>query len=228
MSFALEAVAWSVGTLAVFGVIMTGLNVLATRGVPGVQVWVEERSPIIYGMTITAVLVVLVASGRLDPVAFLVAPEVLPVVGALAAAPLVALAMYVLELYLSSRTVVRPGGMITTPNAQEATLRLTARPGVWWGLAAVSAVVEELIFRGLLLSALAAPLGWWPAIAVSALIFGLHHVTFGPVSIVSKSVGGVLLALQVLLAGTVLPAIVAHLLFQGLVWRRLRRRGQVQ
>lgn len=224
MISALEAVAWSVGTLAAFGVIMTGLNTLASRGVVGLQVWVEERSPLVYGMTITAVLALLIGSGRLDPFDVLPVPRTLPFLGALAAAPLVALVMYVTELSLSSRTI-RPAGMITTPNAHEATVRLTSRPGIWWGLATVSAVVEELIFRGLLLAALAVPLGPWPAIGVSALIFGLHHVTFGPASIIAKSVGGVLLALQVLLAGTIIPAIVAHLLFQYLVWRRLRRRG---
>lgn len=133
--------------------------------------------------------------------------------------------MYLLELFLSSRSVVRPAGVISTPSAHLATRQLTARPLVWWGLAITSAVVEELVFRGMLLSALLPGVGIVAAVAVSALIFGLHHVTFGAVSIASKTFGGLLLAGQTLWAVSLVPAMVAHLLFQYLAWHRLRRTG---
>jgi membrane protease YdiL (CAAX protease family) len=225
VSTALEALVVAVSMLAVFGVAMTALNFLAGHGVPGLQVWVEERSPVVYGTTILVFFVVLVSVGRIDVVGLLSPPRLLPAVVALLAAPVIALTMYLLELYLSSRSVVRPAGMIAAPSAHTATLRLTAQPAVWWSLAVVSALVEEFIFRGMLLPALVPAVGVLAAVGVSALVFGLHHVTFGAVSIASKTFGGLLLAGQTLLASSLVPAIAAHLLFQYLVWRRLRRTG---
>lgn len=228
-----EAVVATVSVLAVFGIGMAALNFLAGHGVPALRVWVEERSPVVYGLTIAGFFAIFVSVGWIDVSGLLMTPALLPAVAALLAAPVVALAMYLLELFLSSRSfsgnssgrAVRPAGMIATPSAHTATLRLTERPAVWWSLAAASAVIEEFIFRGMLLPALATGVGVLAAVGISGLIFGLHHITFGVDSVISKTLGGMLLAGQTLVAGSLVPAIVAHLLFQYLVWRRLRRTG---
>lgn len=75
MSPGLDAVVITVSMLAVFGLTMTGLNLLAGHGLPGLQVWVEERSPMVYGLTILIFCVVLVSVGRIDVPRLMVAPN---------------------------------------------------------------------------------------------------------------------------------------------------------
>ena len=61
------------------------------------------------------------------------------------------------------------------------------------------------------------------AILASAVVFGLHHVAFGINAIIGKIFAGLLWGALVLLAGSILVSITAHLLFQYLVWRRYRK-----
>ena len=91
----------------------------------------------------------------------------------------------------------------------------------WWAvvltalLAVVMApVVEELLFRGLLLRGLMTRTGFWPATLVSSVLFGLVHVPgalSGALSIVvANTVLGVLLCLLVRRTGRLAPAIALH------------------
>lgn len=224
MTDALIAVALTVGVLAVFGVTMFTLDLLAKGGQWWARPLVETYAPAVY----TAVLVVafgaFLAMGRLDVVAVLQFRDPWGAVAAVMIAPLAALVWYVVELAVASAQV-RAGGMLEPINARETAGDLAARPWVWWVLAAVCAVVEEFIFRGMLQSAVIAQWGAVAAVVLGALLFGLHHISFGVPSIVSKTVGGAFMGVQTLLAGSIIPAIVAHLCFQALVFHRLRRRA---
>lgn len=224
MESSFEAVALAVSILAVFGIGMTMLNFLAGRGAHWARPWVEDRSPLVYGGVLVIFFAFMVAFGRIDPFQLLVIPHPGTFTAMLLLAPLVALTFYFFELYLASKQTIAPAGMLASSSARDATENMIKQPPVWWGLAVASAIVEEYIFRGMLLSALTADFNIVVGIAVSALIFGLHHITFGVVSVVSKSLGGVLFGIQVAVCGSLIPAMVSHLLFQYLVWRRMKRK----
>lgn len=83
-----------------------------------------------------------------------------------------------------------------------------------WGFAVVSAVAgvgEEYVFRGFLLHGLAEWTGSvWLAVGVVAVSFGVGHGYQRAVGIVRAGLLGVLLALPVVLTGSLYPAVVAH------------------
>jgi sodium transport system permease protein len=87
----------------------------------------------------------------------------------------------------------------------------------WWKLAfllvLVPAVVEELFFRGIVLSGLA---GRRVAVAVigSALAFGIYHVSF--FRLLPTAFLGVLLALATLWSGSIFPSMLWHALNNGI------------
>ena len=86
-----------------------------------------------------------------------------------------------------------------------------------------TAITEELLFRGALLHAVLSDVGFLPALLASAFVFGLHHVAFGVKAIISKVVAGLLWGWLVLISGTVIVSLIAHMVFQCLVWRRYQR-----
>jgi hypothetical protein len=92
------------------------------------------------------------------------------------------------------------------------------------------AVLEELLYRGILTD-LALSLPGWPLTAAAllgvALVFALSHINFGLEHVAAKAPLGVLAALSVLLLGTVWPAVVGHVLFNGGIWRSWRHRPQL-
>jgi ABC-2 type transport system permease protein/sodium transport system permease protein len=96
---------------------------------------------------------------------------------------------------------------------QEAIRELPPRDGLLY-LAVIPAVCEELLFRGVLLSGLAArvrPLG---AVLASAAIFGVYH--FVAVKFVPTFALGILLGYLCLRSGSVLPGMLVHALHNGL------------
>lgn len=226
MTDALVAIALTIGVLALFGVSMFVLDLLAKGGLWWARLLVETYSPVVYTVVLVAAMGVFILVGRLDPLSVLSVSDPLWAFIALLAAPLLALIWYIVELAVASAQV-RAGGMLESSAARSATTDLIARPRLWWVLAVACAVAEELIFRGMLQTTIVAQWGAAAGIALGALLFGLHHVSFGVPSIVSKSVGGALMGMQALLAGSVLPAVFTHLLFQGLVFRRLRRKAVI-
>jgi len=81
-------------------------------------------------------------------------------------------------------------------------------------LALVPAVCEELFFRGLILSGLSTSARKWTAIITSAVIFGVFHFILFKMPV---TVGlGVVMALLCWNAGSIVPAMLAHLLHNGL------------
>ena len=78
-------------------------------------------------------------------------------------------------------------------------------------LAFVSAVVlEELLFRSLLVGGLSTVAPALPLAAACALVFGLVHWPQGVLGVVATAVAGFLLAVLFLARGSLLPPLVAH------------------
>jgi Type II CAAX prenyl endopeptidase Rce1-like len=98
-----------------------------------------------------------------------------------------------------------------------ATLALTPRTRAerrWAGAALISAaVVEELMMRGLLLAAgLSVGLPAWAVVLLTAALFGLVHLYQGWFGVVGTGFMGAVLALSVLMSGSLLFAVAFHLL----------------
>ena len=78
-------------------------------------------------------------------------------------------------------------------------------------LAAVAAVGEEYLFRGFAQGVLAEALGSaWPAVALTSLSFGVSHGYQKWIGIFRATLLGILLAVPVVVTGSLFPAIVAH------------------
>jgi membrane protease YdiL (CAAX protease family) len=77
-------------------------------------------------------------------------------------------------------------------------------------LALLPAVVEELVFRGVLTRALATRFAAVPAVGFSAAVFALYHLL--PPQMVSTFCLGIALGFLTLRARSVIPAMIAHLL----------------
>src|SRR5689334_20122865 len=97
----------------------------------------------------------------------------------------------------------------------------------WWIALSVSAgFCEEFICRGYLIWVLQPALGLWFAAAVSLIVFAAAHAYQGAKGVVAVGVVGGLLTLVVLVFGSLVPAIAAHILAdagEGLVaWLALR------
>lgn len=96
----------------------------------------------------------------------------------------------------------------------------------WIGIA----ILEEVLYRGILTD-LALSLPGWPLAAAAllavALVFALSHINFGLEHVAAKAPLGVLAALSVLMLGTVWPAVIGHVLFNGGIWFYWRNRPQL-
>jgi len=89
----------------------------------------------------------------------------------------------------------------------------------WVSIAA--GVCEEIVYRGLLMTALAALVGAWPAVLLSSVAFGLGHAYQGAAGVVRTGIVGLVLALVVTFTGSLLAAIVMHALLDAVQGRLL-------
>lgn len=81
------------------------------------------------------------------------------------------------------------------------------------GLSIVAGLGEEIAYRGFTLTTLQLlGLGPWAAALISSAAFGMLHAYQGPVGILRTALIGLLLAVSVLLTGSLIPAIVSHAL----------------
>lgn len=78
-------------------------------------------------------------------------------------------------------------------------------------IALVAPVTEEVVFRGLIQSRLARALPGWPAVLLSSLLFALCHGQ--PVWMGYAFVLGLVLGMMAWHAGSILPGILLHLVF---------------
>lgn len=91
----------------------------------------------------------------------------------------------------------------------------------WWVALSLSAgICEEFIFRGYLIWAFQPMLGLWGAAAFSVVVFSAVHAYQGLKGMVAVGIVGCLLTLVVLISGSLLAAMVLHVLVdigEGLV-----------
>jgi membrane protease YdiL (CAAX protease family) len=89
------------------------------------------------------------------------------------------------------------------------------RSGWCWAFAALisASIVEELVYRGLLIAAgRALGLSVTVALVLSSVLFGLAHLYQGPAGMIGTAVLGYVLGYWLLLTGSLLLAVVLHLL----------------
>lgn len=93
-------------------------------------------------------------------------------------------------------------------------------------LAGIAAVGEEYLYRGYMYHVIEGSMvGVWPAAALTSVSFGVAHGYQRATGVVRATLLGGLLALPVVLTGSLFPAIVAHFWINAAVglggWRRL-------
>ncbi|TVR01515.1 MAG: CPBP family intramembrane metalloprotease [Deltaproteobacteria bacterium] len=138
----------------------------------------------------------------------------------LAASVLLGASLWVLLLFVGEhvlRHVLEP-----PDHMLEEFAHLLRRPETVWGVvglfaavAVAPAVTEELLFRGFLLSGLRDRLRDGAAVAVTAVVFGLFHMSV--YRFPGTVVLGVVLAVLVIRGRSLLPAMVFHLLNNGIL-----------
>jgi membrane protease YdiL (CAAX protease family) len=135
-----------------------------------------------------------------------------------------AVAPYWLELAVSralrGRSRLAASGL---EHARESATALGTGPVRFALVAAATAVGEEVLFRGAVLHEVTVHRGPVLALVAVSVIFGLHHMSFGVPAIAGKMLGGALWGMLMLLTGVIAVPLVAHLLFQLLVYRRMAR-----
>jgi uncharacterized protein len=81
------------------------------------------------------------------------------------------------------------------------------------GVSLTAGICEEIVFRGFLLYALTIATGGLPlALLLSSAIFGVVHAYQQPLGALRAALIGALLALPLVLGGSIIPAIIAHVL----------------
>lgn len=120
-------------------------------------------------------------------------------------------------------TAIRPEKARTQSPALTAVTDLVRRPVIFGAIALVTAVGEEILFRGLLLGGLRENVPAVFALIVQAVMFGANHVSFGGRNVITKAISGLGWGVVTLAFGTVLVAAISHVFFQFLVYRRLNR-----
>ena len=91
-----------------------------------------------------------------------------------------------------------------------------SRSELWWYsliLALLPALSEELLFRGFLLTGLRRRFRPWMAVFLSSLLFGLYHLNV--FQFVPSLILGMVLGLLTIKSGSVLPAMLYHLIHNG-------------
>lgn len=219
----------TVGVLAAFGVSMFLVGRLR-RVLPQIVETLTTRVAWVYVAFLFGGVALAFALGVLQPYVMGSVTSPGRLVAALALVPVAVVVPYFAELVAGSMGPGTASGAPIFGDQAHGTVAVIGEDwGEWWTLATATAVMEEILFRGMLLHALAADgLAFPLAILLSGLVFGAHHVAFGIPAIVGKLVAGLAWGGLVVLAGTLWVPILAHLGFQALVWRRMRRlRGRV-
>ena len=217
----------AIAVLPSFGVLLYLAGLVAHRSQMAFAL-VTRHAAIVYTTILCAGVLVLAVGGML-PLAALVDPDLSAWRVALGLALVVpcALAPYLAELYLSSCLAGRGGPLeagALVPDAADSVEAVATSRTRFGAIAVLTAVAEELLFRGAVLHSLVDERGLLVAVALTSLVFGLHHVSFGLAAVLGKAVAGATWALLMVLSGLLLVPILAHLLFQALVLRRMNRR----
>lgn len=99
----------------------------------------------------------------------------------------------------------------------------------YMGLSFLICLAEEFLWRGFLISFLKSEFGFTSptAILLASLLFGLNHVYHGFRNISLKVVDGIVWGIVFVATSSLWIPFWSHLLFQYLVWLRLRRQAAV-
>ena len=215
----------AVGILPAYGITMMIIDQLS-RKLHFLRPWVVDRAAVIYLVFLAIGNALVIVEGFI-PIGAIVFKTWWGALLSIVLAPIVAMVPYLLELLLSSAIGSVERATLATAvfirDANSSVNALIERHGVWWTVAIGTALMEELLFRGALLHAVWSEHGALFAILANSIIFGLHHVAFGINAIFAKMIAGLLWSLLVLLGGSIIAALAAHLFFQYLVWRRSQR-----
>ena len=201
---------WDAVGIPIFYVLLPGL---ALAQLPLLRIGRVERLPIYVGSAAT----ILVVGGLALWLLFRLEggrPESLAPIPARDLALWTALLTVVGIVLLGSLTVLDRGVMGGEPSTL---LELLPRsPRERWAFAGLSVCAgfgEEIAYRGYALSVVQLlGIGPWAAAAVSAAAFGVLHSYQGGLGTARTAVTGLVLTVPVLMAGTILPAILAHVL----------------
>jgi ABC-2 type transport system permease protein/sodium transport system permease protein len=115
---------------------------------------------------------------------------------------------------LQQRLLGIPDAVVQSAEMLARTLKDFPLPLAVLVIALVPAVAEEFLFRGFLLSGVRAAFGKWGAILVTGAIFGVFHFFFFRFTVTAGL--GVVLAYLCWQSRSILPAVLAHLLHNGL------------
>ena len=186
---------------------------------------VTRHSALVYTTVLCGALILLLVTGL--PRQAFIRDDVRPagiLIGLLAVVPFAVLP-YFGELWLSTRLALpripQEASLIT--GADASVDALAVRRERFGAVAAITAVAEEILFRGAVLAFLLDARSVLAAVAVSSLVFGLHHIAFGAPAVAGKAVAGALWATSMIATGLLIFPLLCHLLFQLLVYRRLVR-----
>lgn len=210
--------------MPVFGVTLfaanSGVGITPSAGRRLIS-WTAE----FYTLLVVAALVVVAAAGQLPGTAFSTDVAVWVMLAALVATPVVAVAAYLVELILSDRIGGAWSGAVppTAIDAAGVVRRSVDVPTRYVVIAVVTAVFEELLFRGAVFTEVREAVGVVGALLASSALFAFHHISFGPAAVAGKLLAGLGWASLFLVSGTVLVPIASHLMFQFLVYRRMTR-----
>jgi len=92
----------------------------------------------------------------------------------------------------------------------------------FYGVSLTAGICEEILYRGLLMTALAGMIGLWPAVIVSSVVFGIGHSYQGAVGVLRTGLVGLVLALVVVFTGSLPVAMLIHAVIDMVQGRLLR------
>ncbi len=128
-----------------------------------------------------------------------------------------------LGLYVGNELAARLADRVGVAHAERLRELLAPRSRSGWvvllvGVLPVIAFVEELLFRGALIGAVAAgyPVPIWGLAVLSSIAFGLGHGLQGPGGVVVTGTLGFVLAAAFILTGSLTTVVVAHYLINVL------------
>ncbi|MFQ5536484.1 MAG: CPBP family intramembrane glutamic endopeptidase [Gemmatimonadota bacterium] len=109
-----------------------------------------------------------------------------------------------------------------------AILPRTRRERVWFvALSCCAGFAEEAAYRGYVLGGLTLLMGTGAAVLVSSVVFGFLHAYQGALGVARTAAMGLVLALGVILSGSLWPAVIAHALLDILLGLFLGERFMV-
>jgi uncharacterized protein len=112
-----------------------------------------------------------------------------------------------LAVTVASRAI----GVQETRSLEELLPRSARERTAWVGVSLTAGICEELVFRAFLIPVLAVATGsLWLAVGLGSLIFGTLHAYQGMPGIVRTAILGLVLAVPLVVTGSVIPSIVAH------------------